>query len=172
MDARAYAEFAAVLRAAARKVSARFSADDLDDIVQRSQIRLQSALASGREIGNLQSYLYRVGTRVAIDLLREWERRRRLGDKLGQDPDEEAAVVGDPATGMAATQLACAIESALDVLPGRRAEVVRLHLMGYEPGEIAQALGLSWLNTRNLLYRGLRQLKGHLRDLGYSYARD
>ena len=172
IDARAFAEYAAILRAAARRVSSRFTVDDLDDIVQRGQIRLQAVLASGREIGHLQPYLYRVGTRIAIDLLREWERRSRLDEKLDQDCDEGEASEGDPAARMAAAELAGAIESALEGLPGRRAEVVRLHLMGYEPAEIALALGLSWLNTRNLLYRGLRQLKSHLRDLGYSYARD
>lgn len=167
-----YAEYAAILRAAARRVSARLGDDDLDDIVQRGQIRLQAVLASGREIGHLPSYLYRVGTRIAIDLLREWERRSRLGEQLEQDCGQGEAEEADPAADMAAAQLAGAIESALAGLPGRRADVVRLHLMGYEPAEIGQALGLSWLNTRNLLYRGLRQLKSHLRDLGYSYARD
>lgn len=162
----AYQDYAAIFRSAARRVCPSLSADDLDEVVQRAQLRLQSVLESGSRIENLPAFLYRMGTRIALDLLRELERRRR--HEQGGSWVTEAPL--DPEQERLGLALAEAIEASLATLVSRRAEVVRLHLLGYTPDEIAGCLGLSWLNTRNLLYRGLRQLKAQLRVRGFDYA--
>lgn len=160
-------EYAQILRAAARRAGPDLGGADLDEVVQRGLLRLQSVLERGQLVEHLPAFLYRMGTRIAIDLLRELERRHRH--------EREAALamadsVEDPEQVGLGLALAEAIEASLCALPARRAEVLRLHLMGYRPDEIGAALGLSWLNTRNLLYRGLRQLKAQLQMRGYDYG--
>ncbi len=54
------------------------------------------------------------------------------------------------------------IARAVDALPEARRAVVRMHLAGYERGEIAALLGWTDGKTRNLLYRGLADLRALL----------
>lgn len=50
----------------------------------------------------------------------------------------------------------------VEELPAARQAVVRLHLQGYHRDEIAEVLGWSEARTRNLLYRGLDDLRALL----------
>jgi RNA polymerase sigma-70 factor (ECF subfamily) len=52
------------------------------------------------------------------------------------------------------------------LLPESRRAVVRMHLAGYERDEIAELLGWSEPKTRNLLYRGLADLREILESWG------
>jgi len=65
------------------------------------------------------------------------------------------------------SDVAQAVERALLVLPESRRAVVRLHLRGYDREEIASLLGWSEAKTRNLLYRGLDDLRTELTRLGF-----
>jgi RNA polymerase sigma-70 factor (ECF subfamily) len=54
------------------------------------------------------------------------------------------------------------IAKAVDSLPEARRAVVRMHLAGYDRSEIAGLLNWSEGKTRNLLYRGLADLREQL----------
>jgi RNA polymerase sigma-70 factor (ECF subfamily) len=64
------------------------------------------------------------------------------------------------------SELAEVVFGAVEGLMESRRRVVRLHLLGYENAEIAGLLGWSGGKTRNLLSRGLADLRGRLRELG------
>ncbi len=55
---------------------------------------------------------------------------------------------------------------AVEARAGSRRVVVRLYLAGYKREEIAEMLGWSEPKTRNLLYRGLADLRGALERAG------
>jgi RNA polymerase sigma-70 factor (ECF subfamily) len=59
-------------------------------------------------------------------------------------------------------QIARAVES---LIPARRS-VVRMYLAGYSREEIADVLGWTEAKTRNLLYRGLADLRDRLTAMG------
>lgn len=58
------------------------------------------------------------------------------------------------------------LEAAIDTLDPPRAVAVRMHLAGYGREEIGELLGWTEPKTRNLIYRGLADLRDRLRDLG------
>jgi RNA polymerase sigma-70 factor (ECF subfamily) len=63
---------------------------------------------------------------------------------------------------LAESELAGQIERALQTMQPSRRPVVRMHLMGHTREEIAKLLGWSEAKTRNLLYRGLADLRERL----------
>ena len=60
-------------------------------------------------------------------------------------------------------ELARCFELALAHLPRNRRLAVQLHLEGYSRDEIATLTGWTEPKVRNLIYRGLDELRGHLR---------
>lgn len=58
------------------------------------------------------------------------------------------------------------ILTAVDTLAPARRVAVRMYLSGYEREEIAELLGWSEAKTRNLIYRGLADLRRCLTERG------
>ncbi len=157
-------------RTMVRSVAARhrLPEDALDDVVQEVRIRLWRAFPTGEQIGRLgASYVYRTATSAALDLIR---RRRARGADITDPADERleqlaAATRGPQAELESNEALNEILETVEALIPPRRA-VVRMYLSGYEREEIADVLGWSEAKTRNLLYRGLADLRERLRERG------
>jgi len=160
------ARFGERLRRAARRTGLRDQ--DLDEVVQDVRVRLWKALDSGEKIsGVTASYVYSAGRSAAIDLIRRRrdERDQSLTVDSGEEPMFAAA---------APTQLDLAVrrdvverlEAAIDTLDPRRAVAVRMHLAGYAREEIGDLMGWTEPKTRNLIYRGLADLRDRLRQRG------
>jgi RNA polymerase sigma-70 factor (ECF subfamily) len=64
------------------------------------------------------------------------------------------------------SELAAQIERALEAIPESRRRVVRMYLVGYNSTEIGALMGWSEAKARNLLYRGLGDLRERLADVG------
>lgn len=98
---------------------------------------------------------------AALDLLR----RRRAGP-LGRPVALEAVSDRLPSRSVQAADdeaaQVAALARALDGLLTERRVAVRLHLEGKDRAEIAALTGWSEAKTRNLLYRGLADLKAIL----------
>ncbi len=157
-------------RAMVRSVGARhrLPEHDLEDVVQEVRIRLWRAFPSGEQIGRLgASYVYRTATSAALDLIR---RRRARGaditdpadDRLEELPAQARGPDAQLESGEAESRI---LESVESLIPPRRA-VVRMYLSGYDREEIADVLDWSEAKTRNLLYRGLADLRERLRERG------
>ncbi|MBK9976313.1 MAG: hypothetical protein IPP20_00020 [Gemmatimonadetes bacterium] len=69
-------------------------------------------------------------------------------------------------------ELATRVARALERVMASRRPVVRMYLAGYKPDEIAATFGWTTVNTRNLLYRGLADLRTELAADGMTCAED
>ena len=157
--------FADLLRYARRRFG--LAPEDLDELIQDVRIRLWRTQGSSEKIAAVSSsYTYRTAMSAAVDLIR----RRRQEFSRVSSPDAEAHVdaVPDPSTGDSAEseEILQAVGRALDALAKPRAVAVRMHLAGYSRDEIGSLLGWSEARTRNLIYRGLADLRGRLTELG------
>ena len=142
---------------------------DLDEVLQGVRIRLWRARPSPESLDSVTtSYVYHAAVSAALDLLR---RRRAFGASrtaplhLVADPIADRA---DPARELAGRELGDRIAAAVDAIPMPRRAVVRMHLEGYDRMDIAELMGWSESKTRNLLYRGLADLRDRLRAAGLS----
>ena len=150
---------------AARRAGAAhgLTGDDLDEVLQDVRIRLWHAGRASAAIESMTStYIYRAAASAAIDLLRR--RRARREDRVESDAelDTVAAHGAAPDDAMISAETIRAIDEALGDIASNRRAVVRMYLKGYSREEIAELLGWSEAKTRNLLYRGLDDLRRRL----------
>lgn len=131
----------------------------IDEVFQEVRIRLWRTLGSGERIsGAPASYVYRTAVSAAIDLIRRRRVRREesLDERLDSHP---VTAVPDPARRLESDESLERLEHAIAELIASRRVVVRMHLAGYHLSEIALMLEWSEGKTRNLLYRGLADLR-------------
>ena len=146
----------------------RLSEGDLDEVIQEVRIRLWKSCPTSEQIRQLgTSYVYRTATSAALDLIR---RRRAHGADRSDSVDSLAEVLPDANVGpmgmLDADMLQGRVLAAIDTIPDSRRAVVRMHLAGYERDEIATLMGWTEAKTRNLLYRGLADLRARLTEAG------
>jgi RNA polymerase sigma-70 factor (ECF subfamily) len=141
---------------------------DVDDLLQEVRVRLWKALQNGENIEAAPaSYIYRTAASAALDLLRRRRARRETPVRLSRASGE--AILGEspaPDASLEGSELAERIGEAVSRLADARRSVVRMHLAGYDRQEIADLLGWTEPKTRNLLYRGLNDLRETLTNMG------
>lgn len=141
---------------------------DVDDLVQEVRVRLWRALQSGEKIQAAPaSYVHRTAVSAALDLLRRRRARRETPVQAGR-PSSEARLGESPAADRlhGQSELEQQVARAVEELAESRRAVVRMHLAGYGREEIAALLGWTEPRTRNLLYRGLADLREGLTRMG------
>jgi len=145
---------------------------DLDEVLQDVRIRLWQAGEGGKTLEELgSSYLYHVATSAALDLLRRRRARHAADSEDIYEQTELRTENASPHDAVEARELASQIDAALDTLAIDRRVAVRFHLAGYDREDIARMLGWTEARTRNLLYRGLDDLRRRLSDMGISPRR-
>ena len=154
---------------ALRSIAARYrlAPPDRDDLVQEVRVRLWRAVDSERMSTIPTSYLYRTATSAALDLIRR--RRTSREDSIDDLPGLERSLPdAAPRPDQAAqlSDLAVQIERAIETIPESRRRVVRMYLAGYNSTEIGTLMGWSEAKARNLLYRGLADLRERLEGAG------
>lgn len=160
------ANFAALVRRVGWRH--RLSGGDVDELMQEVRVRLWRAHADdGEKIDAVSSsYVYQTAVSAALDLMRRRRARRADAHDSGSDVLAHAAARGGPEEELAATELAATVARAIDTIPASRRPVVRMYLAGYPREEIAALLGWTEPKTRNLLYRGLDDLRARLTEWG------
>jgi RNA polymerase sigma-70 factor (ECF subfamily) len=168
------ARFGALMRRIGR--SHRLPDEDIDEAIQEVRIRLWRTLATATGIHRVPAtYVYRTTVSAMLDLIRRRKTRREAAVEsleasvipiAASGPRPDAALETDDLT----RQVACAI----DEIGVTRRGVVRMYLAGYAREEIAHLLGWSEPKVRNLLYRGLAELRERLteRGIGVEEERD
>jgi RNA polymerase sigma-70 factor (ECF subfamily) len=147
------------------------SRSELDELRQDVRIRLWQALETGEKIENVAAtYVRRAAVTAALDFLRRRQIHTAevLGESrnTGEQPVPRAARVSAPDSQFARDQLVEVIARVVNGLNASRRVVVQLYLVGYSRAEIATQMGWTEARTRNLLYRGLGDVRARLEALG------
>ena len=153
--------------------------DDLDEVLQDVRLRLWRARGDTEQLASVSaSYVYRTAASAALDLIRRRRRPREVRLALsGAQGDADATVDnvasgsvqhGNPEASLDAGELGRAVTAAIERIPLSRRGVVRMYLMGHPPMEIGNLMGWTEPKTRNLLYRGLADLRAQLTAMGYN----
>ena len=162
------AEFGALLHASVARVCRPSTGILPEEVEQEARIRLWKALEGEREIRHPASYVVRVATTAAIDAMRRVRARREEPLQMSGPSEDSGAVAAGPvlrADGpspedeAAGAEIGRRVERALTGLAPDRSTAVRLHLQGFTPDEIARLLAWTEPRARNLLYRGLGDLR-------------
>ncbi len=134
--------------------------DELDEVEQDIRIRLwRLSERTGTADSASASYVYRAVVSAVTDLIR----RRRSRARGRVSLDDVGEVLSADASGPPEAEMVAALGRALDTLDASRRVVVRLYLDGKDRDEIAAILAWSDSKVRNLLYRGLHDLREQLR---------
>jgi DNA-directed RNA polymerase specialized sigma24 family protein len=114
--------------------------------------------------------VYRTAVTAALDLIRRRQARREIldGDTEGGVPEHMATETTDRS--LVEEELGTLVAAAIDTIVESRRPVVRMYLAGYKPDEIARTMGWTTVKVRNLLYRGLTDLREALAHRGITAA--
>ena len=134
---------------------------DAEDIAQDIRLKIWKVIQDQRPIHNYASYIKKIIDSSVIDQLRKCKREE--GIVLA----ERGNIVSEIQSGYWAHHqddrlLHLVIRSAIDGLLESRRKAVKLYLLNMSIEEIAAFYGWSQDKTRNLLYRGLSDLKRNL----------
>lgn len=151
--------------------------DDLDEVMQDVRLRLWRARGESEQIlGSSASYVYRTAMSAALDLIRRRRRTTGPGPAYDDQASKEDVIDqvpstlpggGSPEHLLDATDVEHAVQVAISRIAMSRRPVVRMYLLGHPQMEIATLMGWSEAKTRNLLYRGLADLRVQLTAMGY-----
>jgi len=138
---------------------------DPEDISQEIRIKIWRILKDEKKIKNYSSYIRKVVDSTVIDQLRK--KRRQEGiirkEKIKKISEQQGFYLMRSSSEKIPTHM---MGQAIDSLMQSRQKVVRLFLLNMTLEEIAISLNWSKDKTRNLLYRGLADLKKSLKEQG------
>ena len=132
-----------------------------EDIEQRVLLSIWRQVERDRPIEYPVAYIYKAAVREAVRILEEEEDARDL-DALGRAPARH----GDPHEALVRNEWIDRFEALLDALPPERARAVRAHLSGFDVREIMEMYGWPYHKARNLIARGMADLRAALRKQG------
>ncbi len=135
------------------------SASLAEELTQEAFIRLLKELRSGRPVGNVRSWVFRVAHNLAIDQIRE---RQAPDACVPLDQSDCLAVLEDPAADLEAWALdretMARVQAALAKLPPLERQCLELRAEGLKYREIAEVLATHIPNVQVLLARAIRRI--------------
>jgi RNA polymerase sigma-70 factor (ECF subfamily) len=152
-----------------------------DDIEQEARLRLWRGIEAEREIRDLPSYIYRIAVTTVIDATRQAKARReeqfRSEEEGFADDGPTHAPPVDRPSGMPdrVTErrlVIIKVEQILATFADDRRRAVGLYLQGMTTNEIGRLMNFTEPKARNLVYRGLADLRRQLQAEGIEYEID
>jgi len=160
-------KFARFIRLNIQKFDLPKSGIDPEDVIQEIRIKIWNILNDEKKIIHYSSYIKKIVDSSVIDHLRRMRRERGLlqieKQKIAewkQSYEREIPYDGN---------LMNIIHDAVESLIESRRKVVKLYLLNLTINEISIFYDWSKDKTRNLLYRGLADLRKILREKGIKY---
>ena len=152
----------------------RLSDADVDEVMQEVRIRIWKA--SGRSdapseqfLQSPASYVYKTAVTAAIDVIRR-QRSERVRNTISLEGDAPVLEIAPTAHAeLEGSELAEQVARAVESIPATRRPAVRMYLAGYSREDIAELMGWSEAKTRNLMYRGLDDLRRELTAMGIGW---
>jgi RNA polymerase sigma factor (sigma-70 family) len=165
-------DFSSLIRSAIRKTSPSVDQSQMDDIEQEVKIKIwKQILKSEKKILNLGSYIWKVTYTTTCRIMKTVSTERKMrwshGDGL-LNIDEKIASEGAPSPNhhLENKELMEIVRKSIDSLIESRRSVLKLYLIGMDQVEITEYFGWSEGKVRNLLSRGLEDLRKVLQDKG------
>jgi RNA polymerase sigma factor (sigma-70 family) len=153
-----------LIRRAAARAAARRAAPFQDDIVQVVTTAVWRQLERGQRIEQPASYVYKAVVRETVRALRREQERGDVpietasADAIADQVDTHAA--------LESRELGETIEMCVGALARDRARAVRGHLAGFDVAELMALYGWTYQRARNLIARGMADLRLALRARG------
>jgi RNA polymerase sigma factor (sigma-70 family) len=139
---------------------------DPDDISQEVRLKIWKLLHSEKNITNYASYIKKIVNSSVIDQLRKLRREEGVYSHEKQVAENELAYSLEMSRFRSLEEI---VGKAVESLIESRRQVVKLYLLNLSIQEIASYLNWSVDKTRNLLYRGLADLKKVLKNMDIHY---
>ncbi len=136
---------------------------DPEDLAQEIRIKLWKIFKSDKKIQNYSSYIKRVINSIIIDQIRASRRYEKIIDL------EKQRNLQDQGISNVSIRIRKDVQLAFNSLIESRRKVVRWFLFGLNINEISKILKIDETKTKNLLYRGLNDLKNILKFKGIEY---
>jgi len=136
---------------------------DPDDIIQDIRIKIWKLINDERPIFRQASYIKKIVNSAVIDQFRKLRRE----DGLFRHEKQKCVAELNPSYNREAARkkmFAETVGRAVERLIDTRRQVVKLYLLDFSIPEISSYLNWSTDKTRNLLYRGLADLRKSLKD--------
>jgi RNA polymerase sigma-70 factor, ECF subfamily len=145
--------------------------NDARELVQEAFLRVYRGLNSFQGGSSFFTWLYRIITNLAIDLMRKPGRREaELPENQSADEDTDFPLVSridgaDPIDVMRRREIAQRIQTALDALPAyHRGVILMREVEGMSYEEMAQAMGVSKGTIMSRLFHARQKLQRALAD--------
>ncbi|MFV2073027.1 MAG: RNA polymerase sigma factor [Thermoanaerobaculales bacterium] len=155
--------YARLIQSVVRKIAGPETDNLAEDIGQKVLVALWKAGAGEQEIRHPSSYIYRAAVRETVRVLREEHRRRERTRELAE---EKGNRVWNPEELARSKELGVRILESLSDLSGDRRRAVQAHLGGFSAREIMEMFDWPYNKARNLIARGVADLRKGLRARG------
>jgi RNA polymerase sigma factor (sigma-70 family) len=139
---------------------------DPDDVSQEVRLKIWKLLHSEKNIANYPSYIKKIVNSSVIDQLRKIRREEGIYTHEKHVAENELAYSLEMSRFRSLEEI---VGKAVESLIESRRQVVKLYLLNLSIQEIASYLNWSVDKTRNLLYRGLADLKKVLKTMDINY---
>lgn len=149
---------------------ARFSGSDADaeEILQETFIRIWLSRDKLPEIDNVDGWIYRIASRECLSFLRRTRHTAHKQTNLDHCGEIAASRNTSPIEKLGAEEIQLAIDRYVESMPQQRRKIFRLSREeGLKPSEIATMLSLSVSTVKNTLSTSLREIRVHLKELGF-----
>lgn len=145
---------------------------EVDDLIQKAGVKLWRLVEKDETKRRVnRSYLWRVATTTVIDEARRLYRKMERSLEESADPAVLEVATADPERLSSLHQTVRVLRSCLlKLIPDRRI-AVGLYLLGDSVVTIAELKGWNLKRTKNLVYRGLSDLKACLAARGIEDGR-
>jgi RNA polymerase sigma-70 factor (TIGR02957 family) len=137
------------------------SVSEAEDIVQEALLRVHETIERGEEISSPRAYVATITTRLAIDELRSARARREsyvgewLPEPIAESPEDDPAARAETADSLSLAFLVL-LES---LTPEQRAALLLHDVFDYDYPEVAEIVGTSEENARQLASRARRHVQ-------------
>jgi RNA polymerase sigma factor (sigma-70 family) len=160
--------FSRFVKANIQKFNVQKNGIDPDDILQEVKIKIWKVVEDKKKIKNYASYIRKIVDSSIIDQLRRSKREKGIfiNEKHKLVSEQKSNYLTNISNDISAKEI---IGRAVDSLIESRRKVVKMFLLNMTIEEIAIYYKWTRDKTRNLLYRGLSDLKKILKEKGIEY---
>ena len=150
------------------RVGGRAIQDSREDVAQAVAMSLWQQVSREQTITHPSSYIYRAAIRETVRAVKqELERMRTHAPIDAEDGPALPSSSPTPESSAESNELGSRIDRAISSLLEERGKAVRAHLAGYSVEEIMEAYGWPYQKARNLIARGMGDLRDQLKKAGY-----